>query len=1093
MTTVCKILTFIFLYFWWPGISNAQKSNIAFRHLTTKDGLSQSNIYAILQDRQGFMWFATRDGLNRYDGNTFVVYKHNPADSESLSGNYIFDLIEDDNGYLWITCNGGGVNKFDPTTGRFTRYLHDPDNPNSISGNSIESVVQDSHGYLWFGTAFSGLDKFDPATQTFTHYRNDIDGQFVGRITNIIEDSHGGIWFVGNRGLFHLNPQTGQITRPPATVGQFSADYICEDKAGNLWMLAISPKALIKYDPQTERLFKYPNDAIGSLASFNLLDDGRNGFWVPTRQGLFHFDRKTERFTHLFQHDETDPDGLNDDYIISIFQDRGGLLWLGTEKGGLNILNFQQEQFRYYRHNTAALHSLSPGRVTAIHEDPDGILWVGFNPRILDRFDRSSDRITHYIPDPKNENTISKGLDINCIHKDTRGYVWLSGWEGGLDRFDKRNGQIKHFRHNPDDPNSLISNNVLYVYEDRSGHLWLGQNGGLSCFDPATEQFTNYRHNPDDPTSLGFTNVSIIYQDHSGALWLGTWEGILSCFDNKTKTFLTYTPDSRDPHKLYGGSIYAIHEDRDGTLWLGASDGLYRFNRKNELFTRYTESQGLPSSSIMGILEDNVGRLWLSTKNGLSRFNPQTETFRNYGASDGIQDNDFSERCYEQGPNGEMFFGSSKGFHAFFPDRIRDNPYIPPIVLTDFRLFGKSVPIGNGSVLKSTINNTDTLILPYYLNNLSFEFAALSYAAPEKNRYRYKLEGFDADWHNVGSKERLAVYTNLKAGNYVFRVQGSNQDGVWNKKGKTIYIKIHTPWWQTWWFLSIFIAALLTLAFAIHYLRVMNIKKFNLKLQHEVTERTWELDAANEELWATNEELATANENFQTVNTKLETVNKELEAFSYSVSHDLRAPLRGIDGFSQILLEDYQDKVDEQGKNYLQRIRLGTQRMAQLIDDMLNLSRISQSEKKIQQVYLSEMVKEIAENFHEAQPERHVEFIIQEGIKLQADNQLLRIVLENLIGNAWKYTSKHPTARIEFGVQQQNENAVYFVRDDGAGFDMNNAEKLFGAFQRLHTVTEFAGTGIGLATVQRVIHRHGGKVWAEGEVEKGATFYFTIP
>jgi signal transduction histidine kinase len=369
----------------------------------------------------------------------------------------------------------------------------------------------------------------------------------------------------------------------------------------------------------------------------------------------------------------------------------------------------------------------------------------------------------------------------------------------------------------------------------------------------------------------------------------------------------------------------------------------------------------------------------------------------------------------------------------------------------------------------------------------------LSYAAPEKNRYRYKLEGFDVDWHYVGSKERLAVYTNLKADNYTFRVQGTNQDGVWNKKGKAIYIKILAPWWQTWWFRSVFVVALLALALAIHYLRVMNIKMYNLKLEREVTERTWELDATNEELRSTNEELATANESLQTVNEKLETANKELEAFSYSVSHDLRAPLRGIDGFSQVLLEEYQDKVDVQGKNYLQRIRLATQRMAQLIDDMLNLSRISRSEMNIQQVNLSNIVQKLTNELCETHPERRVDFIIQKEIIVRGDIQLLSIVVDNLVRNAWKYTSKHQIARIEFGAMHKEKSVVYFVRDDGAGFDMAYSQKLFGTFQRLHSTNEFPGTGIGLATVQRIIHRHGGKIWAEGEVEKGATFYFTIP
>jgi len=855
MNRLTRIFTCMVLCIFLHQLSFAQKSNMAFWHLTTADGLSQSYIYTILQDRQGFMWFATRDGLNRYDGNTIVVYKHNPDNPESLGDNFIFDLIEDHQGYLWIASNSGGVNKFDPTTGHFSRYLHDPNNPNSISSNYVESLAQDSHGFLWFGTT-NGLNKFDPATQTFTCYRYETDGQFVGRITSITEDKHGDIWFVGNRGLFHLNPQTGQITRPASTIDSFSADYIYEDKAGILWILAFTPSALVKYDPQSDRLTKYPLDAdmIG-LASSNLLDDGQNGIWVPTSKGLYHFDKQTERFTHLFEHDETNPHSLNDNSIISIYKDMAGLLWLGTGNDGLNILNFQQEQFSYYRHDPGSTNSLSSGKVCAIHEEPNGILWLGLWPRDLDRFDRKTGIITHYIHNPNNENTPGKGSDVNSIYKDSKGYLWLGGWEGGLDRFDERSGKFKHYRPEPDNPNSLISNHVLAICEDRSGYLWVGQSGGLSRFDRTTEKFTNYRNNPDDPTSLGNKDVCNIYQDRSGVLWLGTWGGVLSRFDYKTESFHNYTPDARDPHKLSGGCIYAIHEDRAGTLWLGASDGLYLFNHENETFTRYTESKGLSSSMIEGILEDSFGCLWLSTKKGLSRFNPQTKTFRNYDASDGLQDNDFSEVCYEQGRNGEMFFGASKGFYTFFPENIKDNSYVPPVVFTDFRLFGKSVTAGSGSVLQKTINETDALTLQYSQDMFSFEFAALDYAAPEKNRYAYKMEGFDKEWNYTDANHRLATYTNLDPGKYTFRVKASNNDGIWNETGTSVKITILPPWWLTWWFKVLVPILIIAFSIGYYFYRVNALKKQKRILEEEVELKTREIQDKNLELQEHAEEL----------------------------------------------------------------------------------------------------------------------------------------------------------------------------------------------------------------------------------------------
>jgi ligand-binding sensor domain-containing protein len=338
-----------------PQGLDAQLKDLKFTHLTTNDGLSQGYVVAILQDRRGFMWLATRDGLNRYDGNSFVVYKNNPNDPDSLGSNFIQDLIEDNQGYLWIATNTG-VNKFDPRTERCIRYLHDRNNPNSIGGADVKSIAQDNRGDLWFGTQDSGLDKFDPATGVFTHYRNDSDGQFVGRIAQVIAGGSGDIWFVGERGLFHLNPQTGQITRPAATINGLTADSVYQDEAGNLWMLVTYPIAgVVKYDYRTDRFTRYPlgarvagvvaSTATGGSTNGSLVADGKDGLWVPSSEGLFYFDRRTECFTYRFQHDETDPDSLDSNAILSVYRDRGGVVWVGTENAGLNILNLRQEQF----------------------------------------------------------------------------------------------------------------------------------------------------------------------------------------------------------------------------------------------------------------------------------------------------------------------------------------------------------------------------------------------------------------------------------------------------------------------------------------------------------------------------------------------------------------------------------------------------------------------------------------------------------------------------------------------------------------------------------------------------------------------------
>lgn len=827
-------------------VSAPPVKNLRFTHLTTNDGLSQGYVTAILQDRRGFMWFATRDGLNRYDGNSFVIFKNNPNEPASLSSNFIQDLIEDDHGYLWVATNTG-VNRFDPTTERCARYLHDPNNPESIGGSSIKSIAQDSAGFLWFGTEGSGLDRLDPTSGKFTHFPNDSDGRFVGRISQVIADRHGEIWFVGDHGLFHLNQQTGQVIRPTATKVVPSAESVYEDEGGNIWVLADSPTAsLLKYDPSSGQLLEYPlgsraavvmaSTGNGGSANATLVADGQNGLWVPSSQGLYYFDRRAGHFTYRFQHDEANPDSLDSNAIMSVYRDRGGVLWVGTEHAGLNLLNFRQEEFTLYTHFPDEPASLSPGRVKALYEDRNGILWAGLFPRALDRIDQETGQITHYASRPGGE-TFGEGTNVDAIYEDAAGYLWVGGGGSGIVRFDERAGRSKHYRHVPGDPHSLISNNIYTIYGDRDGRIWVGQDGGLSRFDPAIDGFKNYRPMPDNPGILANT-VWVIYQDASGTLWIGTWGGSLFRFDEKANAFASYTPDPRDPRRLNGGGVNTILEDRTGTLWVGAMDGLYRYNRQGQTFTRYTENQGLPSSTIRCILEDRAGSLWLSTQKGIARFDPRRETFKNYDVSDGLQSNEFSTGCY-QSADGQMFFGGSNGFNAFFPENVRDNPYVPPVVITSFKIFNKPVTIGANAGLKKAIPYLDSLTLSHKDSVFSFEFAALSYANSQKNRYRYKLENFEPGWNEVSSKQRLATYTNLDPGRYIFRVQGSNSDGIWNEQGVSLSILITPPWWNTVWFRVLCVVSLLAMLWAAYEWRVRQLQhEFEMTLEARIGERT---------------------------------------------------------------------------------------------------------------------------------------------------------------------------------------------------------------------------------------------------------------
>ncbi len=1049
-------------------------SNLKVTQLTTDNGLSNSNIFAIVQDRQGYMWFATRYGLNRYDGNTIVVYKHDPGDSGSLSDNFIYNMIEGDQGNLWIGTNSGGLNKYDPTTNRFTHYRHNPDDPTSISSDEVTSVMQDSDGYFWLGTTDSGLNRLDPTTETFTHYPED-GGHDTGRILDITEDNQGRIWLVGERGLFQVDVQTRQLIRPPTTIDHFKAVHISADSDGNLWMLSFEPDALLKYDPQAERFTEYPAAGIGVPGS-NLLDDGQNGFWVPTGNGLYHFDRQTERFTRRFRHDQTNPDSLSDNAVSSVYRDRAGLFWLGTESGGVNVINFQHEQFSTYRHDPAnPNNSISPGVVTAIHED-DGILWMGFYRRALTRFDRSTGRINHYVTDPENDNSLGRGVNLNSIHKDARGILWLGGWDSGLDRFEEQTGRFRHYRHDPDNPNSLVSNHVLYIHEDQDGFLWVGQKEGLSHFDPDTEQFTNYRPDPDDPNSLGHKDVSVILPDSPGVLWLGTWGGVLSNFDTKTGVFRNYFPDASDPHQLNGGNIHALFKDSTQTLWVGAADGLYRYDRENDNFTRYTDSNGLPNSSIQGIMEDDAGRLWISTKNGISRFDAQAETFKNYDESDGLLGLDFSEGCYERGRNGELFFCNSKGLNAFFPEKVQANPYVPPVVITEFNLFNKPVPIGAGSVLQQAISYTDSLTLSYQDTVFSFEFAALSYANSQKNLYRYRLEGFETNWNDTTSNQRLATYTRLEPGQYTFRVQASSSDGVWNEEGVSLPITIIPPWWGTLWFQSLAWLALLGLLIAGYLYRVRQLRWRTAELETQVAQRTAELQEAKD---------------------YAEAANQAKSRFLANMGHELRTPLNAVMGFSELVSMDA--NLNDDQRDSLHIVNRSGEHLLRLINDILDMSKIEAGESLINTAPfdLDQLIREVTDLMRIQADRKHLDLQVEHATPfpryLVGDEARLRQILVNLVGNALKFTETGGVT-IRLGVKPDAPDWLSIeVEDTGIGINAEQQDKVFDPFVQLGKQGGSTGAGLGLSITRQLVQMMGGTISVDSTPGQGTVFTVSLP
>ena len=794
------------------------------------------------------MWFGTEDGLNKYDGYNFTVYKHDLDDPHSLSDTWITSIYEDRAGVIWIGTRDGGLERYDRELDRFTHFQNDPNDPHSLSDNEVLSIYEDRASVLWIGTR-GGLDRLDRENETFAHYQHDT------------EDSH--------------------------SLSSNAVSSIYEDREGMLW-IGTDGGGLDKFDRENERFSHYqhdPNDQNSLINnSVTSISQGLAGaLWIGTSGGLDRFDQESENFTH-YLNDLDDHNSLSDNHVTSIYQDRSGRLWIGTQGGGLNRLDSELNRFTRYQSDLADPYSLSKNWVVTIVEDHEGTLWVGTVAGGVNKLDVARSNFIHHQNDPNNPQSLSSnyvrsfyqdpsgvlwiatdsGIDlfdrvtgvwrheqydpndpgslsddfVTSIFQDRSGVIWIGTYFGGLNRYDRSTGRFIRYQHDPADCYSISSNDVRAMYEDQYGVLWIAtRGGGLNRLDRETDHFISYQNDPNDPHSISSENLWDILEDQSGVLWIGTQDG-LNRFDRATERFTRFQVDPNDPSSLSHNSITSIHQDQLGVIWIGTHSGLNKFDPISENFVHYREVDGLANDVITGILEDEQGNLWLSTNKGLSRFDPRTETFRNYDVTDGLQSNEFNGGAYYKSSNGEMFFGGINGFNAFYPNRIEKNPYIPPVVLTSLSRNGEEVD------LDIAIDNAYEVTFEWPDDSFEFEFAALSYVRPERNQYAYKLEGFDEDWIEIGTK-RYGKYTNLPGGTYSLRLKGSNNDGVWNEVGTSIKVTILPPFWSTWWFRVILLLVLVGVVFGGYRLRIRNLETQGRELETQVVSRTRELAALN--------------------------------------------------------------------------------------------------------------------------------------------------------------------------------------------------------------------------------------------------------
>ena len=1041
----------------------AYGQTIKFEHLNRKDGLSQSTVYAILQDSQGFMWFGTQDGLNKYDGYKFTHYRHIPNNSHSLSGNFITFIYEDTTQNLWIGINDAGISKYNRQQDNFTHYRHDPNNPNSLSSDGVLSIYEDINHSLWITTYDAGLNRFDG--EQFIHYRhapNNTNSLSSDVLWRVQADKTGLLWIgTDGAGLNSLDPTGNSVTHyrhNPNNPNSLSSDSITDiylDHEDNLWIGTMdaglnkfSNNQFVRYD-STNGL---NNDTIWAI-----YEDTAHNLWIATDGGLNQYLPSRNKFIQHI-HNPDNPYSLSNDYVMAIYQDRAGALWVGTDGGSLNKFDQYQDKFVHYKHEPQNTNSLSHNTVSSISAKQDW--WIGTLGGGLNKFDGKN--FTHYKNNPDNPNSLSHD-DVWSVYEDQAGIVWIGTLGGGLNKFDGEN--FTHYLANPDDLNSLSNDKVRAIYEDRVGNLWLGTRDGLNKFD--RQQFIQYKNDPNNPNSLSENSVLSIYEDFVGTLWIGTQGGGLNQFDPKTETFTTYLHDPNNANSISHNDVFTVYEDSQYRLWIGTQGGgLNQLDRETHNFIHYREKDGLANDVTYGILEDEQGYLWISTNGGLSKFNPNDGSFRNYDVLDGLQSDEFRE-AYFQNQSGEFFFGGINGFNVFKPSQIKNNPYVPPIVVTDFKIFNRPVKIDNNSPLTQQISETKTIVLDYQQSFFSFEFAALNFLQPEKNQYAYQLQGLEKDWNFIGTR-RNAYYTSVPHGIYNFQVRGSNNDGIWNETGTSIKITVLPPPWQTWWAYTLYVVTIFTIIFS--YIRLQKRK----------------LQAKQQEL-----------EREQKIAIQLKEADRLKDEFLANTSHELRTPLHGIIGIAESLIDGVAGNINHQLESNLKIIVSSGRRLANLVNDILDFSKLKNQEFDLQltTIDMHTIVEVVLALSQPLITNKNIELINEVPTDLspfEADENRVLQILHNLIGNAIKFTEQ---GTIKISAEIVTEGFAVTITDTGIGIPAAKLSRIFEAFEQVDgsTARVYGGTGLGLAVTHQLVSLHGGQICVESQLNQGSSFTFILP
>ena len=1054
---------------------------LSFRHLTIDDGLSQNAVYSILQDSRGFMWFGTKDGLNRYDGRNFEVYQHNPFDSTSISDAFVMKLYEDSRGRIWIGSISGEVNVLQRETEHFCKIPLEKESGEKVTTNEITDFAEGPDGTIWIATKGDGLinilvDDQNGCNYAYRQYLHDPanDRSLISnRVGNLFFDEHQTFWIGTEEGLSQFHESSSSFTRTvfetrhpdaPTSSGEYKITSMHVSRAGDFWIGAQS--GLVKFDRHSGTYEFYPNQYevfdYGWGSVNHVVEDHTGMLWLGTAAGLMRFDPSTKHYTY-YRHDPVNSQSLSFNIISSLLIDKTGVLWIGTSGHGINHLDFKASRFQTLARTPDPSSRITGFSIRSMLEDNSGDVWISAD--VLYRWNRETGELNSYETTSDLVDNFGN-TDAYSMIQASDGLLWFATSQG-LFRHNPVTNQNRLYKHSPGNETGLLYQEVNAVFEARDNSIWIATHNYFSRLtDDQEGTFQHFRFQPSD-YSIGIARPVII-QDKDGMFWLGTADGLVR-FDPGSETFSTFKNNPGQFNSLSNNHIKSILEDPvqpEYYLWIGTTGGLNKFNYRTGIFEHFTVQNGLPNEVVYGILPDEDGNLWLSTNKGLSRFNPEAESFRNFDVFDGLQSNEFNTGAYFRSKSGELFFGGLQGLNYFFPNAIQENPHVPPVVLTGLRVGNRNITYKTDpDLLKTSLPELNEITFSHKNDVITFEFAALDYSAPQKNRYAYKLEGYNDNWIDAGNLG-TATYTNLPHGRYTLRVKGSNNDGVWNEHGLALAVIVTPPWWRTWWAYFIYVVLFLN---GLYLLRRYELNRFNLKNQLEI-ERV-ETDS-------------------------LRNLDQLKSHFFANISHEFRTPLTLIIGQIETLLDSEDDRNK---KKKLASVNSNAEQLLALINQLLDLSKLEAGKMELypEKQNLVSFLKNQLFSFESLSDAKNIVLNFSSSraiIPVNFDAEKMEKVFINLFSNAIKFTN--PGGRIDVAVEIPESDIVEIrVKDSGIGIEKDRLPYVFDRFYQVDPTNtrDYDGTGIGLSLVNELVALHNGTIVAKSKVGVGSEFIIRLP